>query len=280
MTCCIIGPGLVGSYLGIAAHAATVVVGPSGQILASRARFPQGEGTWNPSPIRLHDVPQTTPSVVATRWNHTPWATLAEHALVAQNGLEQPRAVAVCFLALDQEPNGTIAHRGPQPRIVVPDGSFAWQSVYQAWRDVGIQVDVVGDTQPAQWEKAILNATVGPLCVAHRITMRAVWQHCEFRPLVESATREGLLIAQAAGVTLDQGAFDRAVDFFNCAGDHIPSVRKDPGELPAILGPLLRTATKHHLEIPALRRIAHDAAPHMACMNPTIATHLAVATKS
>jgi hypothetical protein len=251
MTCTVFGPGLVGCYLGAAASATAVVAGPSGRVRTVRVRLPVGERDFAP---RLTDLRQAAgPLLVASRAHRTPWDALPSGCLAAQNGLGQPVPVAVCFLAVDLDGDGVLHATGAQPRVAVGPLSAGWRPVIAAWREAGIAVDELADVAPAQWEKAILNATVGPLCLASGLGMAAVWRDPDLRRLVVAATHEGEAIALSNGIAVTAGLADRAAAFFDRVGDHRPSVVADPGELPWVLG-RLRTAAR--APAPALERIA------------------------
>ncbi len=251
MTCRVLGAGLVGSFLGAAAGAAWAT-GRARRPVRVQVTLPSGTVAWAP------DVggPDEAPLLIATRCHQTPWAALHGPVLAAQNGLGQPVAVAVPFLALDRDAQGTVSSTGPAPRLVVGPVDPAWWPVLAAWRRSGVQVDEVADVRPAQWEKAILNATVGPLCLATGLSMTAVWADAELRRLTLAATDEGAAVAAAAGIVVPPGLGHRATEFFARVGAHRPSIVADAGELPWVLGHLLQTAQRHGVAIPALGIIA------------------------
>ncbi len=256
MSCIVIGPGLVGSFLGAAAGATAMVAGSSGRPRALQAALPCGLRQWQPTPItRREALAQQLPILIATRAHHTSWDSLPEHALAAQNGLGQPVPVATCFFALDVV-DGVVAATGPQPRLVLARPDPRWLGVLTAWEACGITVEIRSDARPAQWEKAILNATVGPLCLATGLSMGQVWDDPGLRRLVVAATAEGVAIASACGVDVAPGLDARADAFFAAVGTHQPSVVRDPGELPWVLGHLLLEAQRRALATPALARIA------------------------
>jgi hypothetical protein len=257
----VLGPGLVGSWLGAAAGATLAYVGPSRRVRALRAALPSGIRTWNPRLATFTGAhPEDVPLLVACRAHQAPWATLPASAVAAQNGLGQPRAVVTCFVALDLRDDGAVAAVGPRPRVALADPGPAWEDILGRWSEAGIRVSVLDDPRPAQWEKAILNATVGPLCLATGLGMGAVWAEPELRALTIAATREGAALAEAAGVALPGGVVDRASEFFGQVGAHQPSVVRDSGELPWVLGRLLDAARTRGVGVPALARIAGMAA--------------------
>ncbi len=261
MTCVIFGPGLVGSFLGAAAQAPIAITRQPTTAAAARwVDLPSGRVCWQPQ--LLSAAPRATlPLLVTTRFHHTPWSTLPKATLAAQNGLGQPLPVAVCFLALDQAVDGVVRCLCT-PRVVVAQHLIGtWGSVFDAWHAAGIHVEVAADSAPAQWEKAILNATVGPLCLATGLSMGEVWAEPDLRAVVLTATGEGEQIARHQQVHLAPGLAERATDFFARIGGHRPSVMADPGELPHVLGYL-----RHHARepTPALDRIAHLVAQRLS----------------
>jgi 2-dehydropantoate 2-reductase len=257
MTCCIVGPGLVGSFLGAAARSPLAVPGRSGRVRSDHVRLDGAVRAWRPRLVTLAEaVASGLPLLVATRAHQAPWSDLPAGAIAAQNGLGQPRPVAVCFFAVDVDDDGLLHATGPTPRVILTTPPQAWAPVLAAWRAAGILVDEVADSRPDQWEKTILNATVGPLCLATGKGMGEVWADDDLRALTLAATAEGAAIAEAEGVICPSGMVERAADFFGRVGGHQPSLTRDPGELPWVLGHLLKTADRHRLRIPAFERIA------------------------
>jgi len=251
MNCRVLGAGLVGSFLGAAAGAAWAT-GRSQVAVRARVALPSGILAWAPAA----GGPADAPLLVATRCHQTPWASLRGQVLAAQNGLGQPVAVVVPFLALDRDADGTVRATGAAPRLVVGPVDPVWAPVLAAWRRAGITVDEVPEVRPAQWEKAILNATVGPLCLATGLGMAAVWADAELRRLTLAATDEGAAVAAAAGIVIPPGLSGRAAEFFARVGTHRPSIVADAGELPWVLGHLVQVAQRHGVVATALTAIA------------------------
>jgi len=256
MTCCVFGPGLVGSFLGAAAASAFAIPGPSGSVRAHRILLNGQEIAWQPRLVQLHDEQVARqPVLIASRVHETPWDQLPLDARAAQNGLGQPRAVVTCFFAIDRRSDGVICATGPAPRVVVGAADGRWAAVFSSWRAHGLQVDICDDPRPAQWEKTVLNATVGPLCLATGLSMGSIWADARWRSLVLAATSEGETISRASGVACPAGMLARAERFFSQVGNHRPSLLDDPGELPWVLGFLLEAAEDLRLPAPALREI-------------------------
>lgn len=258
----VFGSGLVGCYLGAAAGATLAFPGPSRRLRAQRVRLPAGERTWSPvlGTTRAASRAQG-PVLVACRVHQTPWQQLPSNVLLAQNGLGQRLPVLTCFFALDEIEPGVITAIGPVPRVVLEPGHRSWQPILDAWQAAGIEVVVVANARPAQWEKAIFNATVGPLCLATGLNMAGVWRDEALRRLCLDATREGGLIAAACGIIIPEGLEERAQRFFSLVGAHQPSVLRDHGELPAVIGQLLSHAQAHGIAATTLLKI-HSQVEH------------------
>ena len=258
MSLVVFGPGLVGAFLGAAAGATHSVARPGSRPLARRVRLPAHADhvTWRPRGTTLAGLDAHAAVLIATSIPDTPWGALPADALAAQNGLGQPRAVVTCFLALDVGPDGAVRHVGPPPRLVLADPGPTWAETIAAWRAAGLTVEVVADPRPAQWEKAILNTTVGPLCLATGLGMGEVWADPALRALTMAGTDEGIAIARANGIAVDDGLAARAAAFFAQVGDHRPSLLKHAGELPWVLGQFQRAGQRAGLASPALERIA------------------------
>lgn len=245
----LIGPGLVGCWLGILGGLDRVIPGRSGRLRGVAALAPDGcELHWRPG------LTQTSagPALICTRIPDTP-QTRPAGSLAVQNGLSQACPVGVLLGAIDQDHQGRLHATGPAPRLVLPPLAPAWTPLLSAWRRRGVEVQAVADTAPARWEKCILNATVGPLCLATGCTMAQVWRR--ERALVFAATAEGADIARASGIALPPGLTDRAARFFDAVGAHRPSVLDDPRELDGVLGPLLAAAAQTGLPSVALGTI-------------------------
>jgi len=256
MSCTVLGPGLLGCFLGAAAGTEALCCGPSGRQRAERVQLPDGRRLrWTP---RRCERPGAGPLLVACRAPDTP-AALPRHALLAQNGLGQDHPTIACFLALDLL-DGELRSTGPRPRLVLDPPPSPWRPVLAAWRAAGITVEI-GDGYAARFEKAVLNASVGPLCLATGLGMRAVWADAQLRALCRAVSREGETIARDAGIALAPGLGERADAFFAAVDDHRPSVLDDPRELDWVLGPLRELARRHGTPCPALEEIARRCAP-------------------
>jgi len=253
MNVTIVGPGLVGSWLGAAAGAARAVPAPGSRPRARCALLPHGRRVvWEPD---LIDEPDDDPQLVCTRVPDTPWERLGGDALLCQNGLGQPLPCIAAFFAVDLEADGTVRCHTSDPRVVVGDHGPGWEPVFRAWEAAGIAVERVEDLGGPRWDKLVLNATVGPLCLVTGWSMERVWAEPRLRGLVLDATAEGRDIGRTCGVGCADDLPERAAEFFAGCHGHRPSVLEDAGELPWILGYLRACYRRLGFSAPALEEI-------------------------
>lgn len=251
------GAGLVGCFLAAAGGFTAAVPRPSGRPLDERICLPNGEvQRWRPRSVHL---PCAAPVLVATRCGQTPDAQLdPQRTLLAQNGLGQELPTAACFFAVDRDDDGVIFSSDPAPRVVLSDAHGIWTPTIAAWRASGLRVELVTESglRAARWEKCLLNATVGPLCLATGMSMAAVWRDRELRARVLATLDEGAELAARMGITLAADWQQRACAFFARVGEHRPSILDAPDELAWVFPPLFAAGERCGMDLPALRRIA------------------------
>ena len=77
------------------------------------------------------------------------------------------------------------------------------------------------------WEKVILNAALSAMCALTRKPMKDMMDFEQTEFLAEELMREGIEVATAAGVVLDEGFFDHGVQYLKKAGFHRTSMHQD-----------------------------------------------------
>ena len=78
-----------------------------------------------------------------------------------------------------------------------------------------------------EWEKVILNAALSPVCALTRRTMKQMMDFGEARELVEAILREGIEVAESAGIHYDSGFLGHCMDYLDKAGHHRTSMHVD-----------------------------------------------------
>jgi 2-dehydropantoate 2-reductase len=83
------------------------------------------------------------------------------------------------------------------------------------------------DVKRYEWEKTILNAALNPVCALTRKPMRDMMD-LEFTGLLsEELLREGVAVAKAAGIELDDGFLEFGIQYLKKAGYHRTSMHQD-----------------------------------------------------
>jgi len=91
----------------------------------------------------------------------------------------------------------------------------------------GLETQFTTDIKKYEWEKVILNAALSATCALARKPMKDM---IDFEPtelLAEELMREGLAVAEASGVTFDEGFFEHCIAYLKKAGYHRSSLHQD-----------------------------------------------------
>jgi 2-dehydropantoate 2-reductase len=93
--------------------------------------------------------------------------------------------------------------------------------------EAGIETQFTTDIKKYEWEKAVLNACLNPVCALTRKRMKDMMDFAPTESLVEELLREGVEVAEATGVTFDEGFFEQGIQYLKKAGYHKPSMLQD-----------------------------------------------------
>jgi 2-dehydropantoate 2-reductase len=111
------------------------------------------------------------------------------------------------------------------------------------------------DLKKYEWEKVVLNAALNPVCALTRKPMKDMMDlECtEF--LVEELLREGIAVAEAAGITFDEGFMEHGVQYLKKAGYHRTSMHQDilrqiPTEIDWISQKVVEKGHKYGVQTP------------------------------
>jgi 2-dehydropantoate 2-reductase len=92
---------------------------------------------------------------------------------------------------------------------------------------VGLETYFTTDIKKYEWEKMILNAALNPVCALTRKPMREMMDLEITELLVEELIREGLQVAEAAGIKFDEDFFEQGIQYLKKAGYHRTSMHQD-----------------------------------------------------
>lgn len=78
-----------------------------------------------------------------------------------------------------------------------------------------------------EWEKVVLNAALNPVCALTRKPMKDMMDLGDTEFLVEELLREGIAVAEAAGIAFDEDFLEGGVRYLKNAGYHRTSMHQD-----------------------------------------------------
>lgn len=93
--------------------------------------------------------------------------------------------------------------------------------------EAGLETQFTPDIEKHEWEKAILNAALSPVCALTRKPMRDMMDLEITERLVEELLREAIRVAEAAGVAFDEGFSEHCIQYLRKAGYHKTSMHQD-----------------------------------------------------
>jgi 2-dehydropantoate 2-reductase len=91
----------------------------------------------------------------------------------------------------------------------------------------GLATQFTTDIKRYEWEKVILNAALSPVCALTCKLMKDIMDFEITELLVEELLREGIRVAEATGVTFEEGFFEHCVQYMKKAGYHKTSMHQD-----------------------------------------------------
>ncbi len=119
----------------------------------------------------------------------------------------------------------------------------------------GLETKMPDDLRYYVWEKAILNASLSPVCAVTGKTMKVVMEMPEGRSLVGDIIQEALQVATAEGIEFPTNFVDHCLRYLDQGGDHRPSMLVDldagrPTEINVLNGKLVDYGRRHGIPTP------------------------------
>jgi 2-dehydropantoate 2-reductase len=121
--------------------------------------------------------------------------------------------------------------------------------------DAGLETHFTTSIKRYEWEKVVLNAALNPVCALTRKPMRDMMDLELTEKLVEELLREGVAVAEAAGITFDEGFLEHGIQYLKKAGYHRTSMHQDvlrkiPTEIDWISCKIVEWGRAHGIETP------------------------------
>ncbi|EQB12458.1 ketopantoate reductase family protein [Sphingobium lactosutens] len=135
-------------------------------------------------------------------------------------------------------------------------------SIADALEDAGLNASAEPSVDSAIWTKVIFNATLNGIAALTGLTVGQIGDIEPTRALAMRLVAEGVAIAGASGITIDEEEVRSSVAFaLTHHRDHKPSMLQDVEagrrtEVDAIQGALVNAAYRHGIAVPALETCA------------------------
>jgi 2-dehydropantoate 2-reductase len=101
------------------------------------------------------------------------------------------------------------------------------QQLAKMLTDSGLETHFTPDIKKYEWEKVVLNAALNPVCALTRKPMRDMMELEFTEELAEELLREGIAVAEAAGIRFDDGFLEHGIQYLKKAGYHRTSMHQD-----------------------------------------------------
>lgn len=164
------------------------------------------------------------------------------HFIVCQNGLDNENYVAETFHP-DNVLRLVINYGGSQmgdgniymsffnpPNYIgamTAEGEPVARKLATMLTDSGLETQFTTNIEKYEWEKVVLNAALNPVCALTRKPMKDMMDLELTELLVEQLLREGVAVAEAAGITFDEGFLEHGIRYLKNAGYHRTSMHQD-----------------------------------------------------
>jgi len=121
--------------------------------------------------------------------------------------------------------------------------------------EAGLETQFTQNIKKYEWEKVILNAALSAMCALTRKPMKDMMDFRQTGMLAEELMREGIKVAQADGIQLDEGFFEHGIQYLKKAGYHRTSMHQDilrrlPTEIDWLNGRIVERGRTLGLETP------------------------------
>jgi 2-dehydropantoate 2-reductase len=110
---------------------------------------------------------------------------------------------------------------------VAAEGEPLARQMAEMMSQAGLDTQFTHNIKKYEWEKVILNAGLSAMCALTRKPMKDMMDLEQTELLAQELMREGIDVAEAGGVTFDEGFMEHAVQYLKKAGYHRTSMHQD-----------------------------------------------------
>jgi 2-dehydropantoate 2-reductase len=238
------------------------------------------------APVRARTDPAAIPTcalgIMATKGGVTAAAATATAAIFAdgalcsvQNGIGNEEVLAEHVPRVMRGvtlPAGRVAGPGvveiyaPGPTWIGPfePAPARWdevQALAGLLNAAGLVTTACADARGPQWTKLLFNAATNPLCALTGLTHGEMWDHAPTRELSGGLVAEGLAVARALGIELQDDPLTLIAEGARINYRHRPSMLQDvlakrPTEIEMLNGGIVREGAAHGVPTPLHAAIA------------------------
>lgn len=135
------------------------------------------------------------------------------------------------------------------------DGEPLAHRLAELTTQAGLETQYTTNIKKYEWEKAVLNAALNPVCALTRKPMKDMMDFEFTESLAAELLREGMEVAAAAGITLEEGFLEHGIQYLKKAGYHRTSMHQDilrniPTEIDWINCKIVEWGRTHGVETP------------------------------
>jgi 2-dehydropantoate 2-reductase len=198
----------------------------------------------------LSNFPEVDTVIIATKASILPNIVPEIHQVVqpgtrvisAQNGLDNEEYLAETF-GSDNVLRMVINYGGSQmgdgniymsffnpPNYIgamTDEGDALARQLAEMFTQTQLETHYTTNIKKYEWEKVVLNAALNPVCALTRKPMKDMMDLLLTENLVEELLREGIAVAEAAGITFDEGFLENGIQYLKKAGYHRTSMHQD-----------------------------------------------------
>jgi len=110
---------------------------------------------------------------------------------------------------------------------MTPKGEPLARQLAEMATEAELETHFTADIKKYEWEKAILNAALNPVCALTHKPMKDMMDFNLTESLSEKLLQEGINVAEAAGINFDDGFLEFGVQYLKKAGYHRTSMHQD-----------------------------------------------------
>ena len=153
-----------------------------------------------------------------------------EEFIAESVGKDKVMRVVVNFAGMFKEPNEFEITFFNKPNYigVIDEGlKDEAEKIAEVLTSAGLDTEYTEEIKKHEWEKAILNAALSPVCAVTGLTMREAMETPYLREIVEGIIKEGIKVAELNGINFPDNFFEHCIKYLEKGGYHKPSMLVD-----------------------------------------------------